>query len=137
MRKCVAAFVAKEGKVLLGMRSERRSFYPNIWDVFGGHVEPNESRKDALRRELQEELGITPTQSRFLLTIDEPDPDKYGSGQYHIYLVTNWVGEPQNLQPEEHAGIEWFAIEQAVNLQFTHPLYSELILEFGGASGIE
>lgn len=127
MRECVAAFVVKENKVLLGKRSAERAFYPNIWDVFGGHKEAGETREAALRRELREELGIVVTGWRFLLTVDEPDRAANGAGQYHIYLVTAWDGEPQNLQPEEHAIVEWFGFEEAMNLPFAHPLYAELI----------
>lgn len=130
MRECVAAFIVTEGKVLLGKRSATRSFYPDIWDVFGGHQNSGESQAVALRRELREELGIVPTEWRFLLTIDEPNPAENGAGQYYIYLVTGWEGMPQNLQPEEHARVEWFAFDEALKLPFAHPLYAELIERF-------
>jgi 8-oxo-dGTP diphosphatase len=61
MRECVAALIVKNQKILLGQRSAERSFYPGVWDVFGGHVEPQESYQQALLRELHEELGIIPT----------------------------------------------------------------------------
>lgn len=130
MRICVAAFIVREDKVLLGRRSATRSFYPDVWDVFGGHQTQGESREDALRRELMEELGIIPTSWKFLLSVDEPNPAENGDGQYHFYLVTAFDGEPQNLQPGEHAFIEWFDFEQAVNLKFAHPLYAEMIAGF-------
>ena len=130
MRECVAAFIVEGEKVLLGKRSSTRSFYPDVWDVFGGHQNPGERREDALRRELFEELGIVPTRWRFLLTVDEPNPAENGNGQYHFYLVKTWEGEPQNLQPEEHAIVRWFKFEQAINLPFAHPLYSEMIAQF-------
>lgn len=127
MRECVAAFIVKDGKILFGRRSETRPFYPNIWDVFGGHVKEGESREDALRRELAEELGIVWTDSKFLLTVDEPNPEENGLRRYHFYLVSDFDGEPRNLQPEEHVLIEWFEFEQALRLPFAQPLYAELI----------
>lgn len=99
MRECVAAFIVEREKVLLGKRNTTREFYPDVWDVFGGHQKRSESREDALRRELFEEIGIVPTRWKFLLTVDEPDSVIYGQGQYHFYLVTAWDGEPANLQP--------------------------------------
>lgn len=133
MRECVAAFIVREGKVLLGKRSATRSFYPNIWDVFGGHKTSGESNEQTLRRELFEELGIVPTRWKFLITVDEPNPTDNGEGQYYFYQVTEWEGEPANLQPDEHSIILWFEFEQAVNLPFAHPLYAEFIEQFSEA----
>ena len=134
MRECVAAFVLEGKKILLGKRSAERAFYPNVWDVFGGHLEPNESREDGLRRELREELGIKPTEMRFLLTVDEPDRAANGAGVYHFYLVTAYAGDPRNLQPDEHARVEWFEFDEAVKMPFAHPLYAEFIRQFADAS---
>lgn len=127
MRECVAAFIVKEGKILLGRRSETRSFYPNISDVFGGHIEPGESREDALRRELFEELGIIPTAFEFLLTVAEPFPEKNGAGEYHFYLVRDFAGEAFNKQPSEHRFVGWFSFAEALKLKFAHPFYAVMI----------
>lgn len=130
MRQCVAAFIVAGHRVLLGKRNATRMFYPDIWDVFGGHQKPNESREDTLRREIFEELGIVPTEWKFLLTVDEPNETENGQAQYHFYLVTAYDGEPQNLQPDEHSVVYWFEFEQAINLPFAHPLYAKMIAQF-------
>lgn len=57
----VAGLIIQSQKILLGQRSPNREFYPNVWDVFGGHMEPGEQQPQTLARELKEELGITPT----------------------------------------------------------------------------
>ena len=135
MRECVGVFIVKNKKALLGKRSATRSFYPDVWDVFGGHQNQGESREDALRRELMEELGIVPTGWKFLLSVDEQNPMENGPGQYHFYLVTAFDGIPENLQPEEHAHICWFEFEQAINLPFPHPLYAEMITQIQNSEG--
>lgn len=127
MRECVAAVIVAEKKVLLGKRNKNRSFYPDIWDVFGGHLLTNETHADALKRELREELGITPTHWKFLLKVDEPHPENNGDGIYYFYLVDSFDGEPRNLQPEEHAFIEWFTFAEAVKLPFVDAFYLKLI----------
>lgn len=133
MRECVAAFIVADGKVLLGKRAASREFYPNIWDVFGGHLEKTESRENALKRELAEELGIVPTSWKFLITVDEPHPAENGAGLYHFYLITDFDGEPANLQPEEHEVVRWFEFEEAMDLPFADPSYVEFIARFSKA----
>ena len=46
-----------EGRYLLGQRPEGKP-YAGYWEVPGGKIEKGESVFEALRRELQEELGI-------------------------------------------------------------------------------
>ena len=127
IRECAAAFIVRQNKILLGKRSATRRFYPGVWDVFGGHRKAGETLEEALRRELSEELGIVVTQGRFLLTAEEPNAEKYGEIRYHIYLVTEWSGEPENLQPKEHEIVRWFDFDEALKLPFAHSLYAETI----------
>ncbi len=73
---CVGAFIVRDGEVLLGLRSDDCDWLAGAWDVFGGHIESGESADQALRRELDEELGISPTRMRYLDVIggDAPEP---------------------------------------------------------------
>jgi RimJ/RimL family protein N-acetyltransferase len=44
-------------RVYVHRRSPNRRLFPGIWDVVGGHVEPGESAREALAREVWEETG--------------------------------------------------------------------------------
>lgn len=55
----VAALVVCDGRALLCHRSPERRWYPDVWDLAGGHVEAGESPARALVRELREELGVS------------------------------------------------------------------------------
>ena len=118
----VAALIIESGLILLGQRTHSRAFYPAVWDLFGGHVEPGEQHQQTLVRELWEELGITLTQWKYLETLREPAEQLVG----HLYLVTAWTGTPVNLQPEEHSAIGWFSLAQAKELPLAHPIYPTL-----------
>lgn len=48
------------GELLLQKRSMQKDVAPGRWDTsVGGHVEPGETLREAARRELLEELGVT------------------------------------------------------------------------------
>ena len=54
----VAGIICEEGRLLAGQRKES-GLFPGKWEFPGGKVERGEERLAALRRELNEELGIT------------------------------------------------------------------------------
>ena len=130
----VAALIIRSGLILLGQRSATRTLYPDVWDMFGGHLEPGEQREQTLVRELEEELGITPTRWTFLETLSQslPTPPNEPSEQLtaHLYLVTAWTGTPVNRQPEEHSTIGWFSLAQATQLQLADPSYPMLFARY-------
>ena len=57
LRFVAAAFIVRDGEVLIG---QRRADQPmgSLWEFPGGKIEPGESAQEALTRELAEELGI-------------------------------------------------------------------------------
>lgn len=130
----VAALIIRSGRILLGHRSAARAFYPDVWDLFGGHIEPGEAREQALVRELQEELGITPTRWTFLETLTPtlpaPQDEPSEALTVHLYLVTAWAGRPVNRQPEEHSTIRWFSLDQARRLHLADPIYPMLFARY-------
>lgn len=132
----VAALIVRAGRTLLGKRSANRAFYPGVWDMFGGHVEPGEPPSQTLVRELEEELGIEPVQWRFLETIrialPAADDEEAGEMVAHLYLVSAWTGTPLNRQPEEHETIGWFTLEEALRLDLADPIYRTLFAQYLG-----
>lgn len=55
----VALVVLDDGRYLLQLRDQKPGiFYPGHWGLFGGATEPGETPEVAVRRELQEELGL-------------------------------------------------------------------------------
>ena len=129
----VVALLLQDNKILLGHRSPNRQVYPNVWDVFGGHMEPGEDQPQTLVRELQEELGIVPIQWRYIETLTAITPeesDEPSEVSIHFYLVNSWSGIPTNLQPHEHTEIQWLSLSQAIQLDLADPIYPQLFARY-------
>ena len=94
MVQVVAAILQSEGKILVGQRTPEQS-HPLKWEFPGGKVEPGESPEQALRRELEEELGIScatgDVMTRYLYTYPGKAPI-----ELIFFRVRHFSGEPQN-----------------------------------------
>jgi 8-oxo-dGTP diphosphatase len=118
----VAGLLVEAGKVLLCHRSARRRWYPNVWDLPGGHVEQNETPAVALVRELGEELGILipePTGPAFA-HLRQPD------FECRIWVVREWSGAPY-LASEEHDDMAWWFPSAIEDLPLADERYRPLL----------
>lgn len=118
------ALLVRDGQALLAHRHEGRRWYPNCWDLVGGHVEAGETPEQALRRECLEEVGVVvDTLHPLPIAITRP------SLEAHAFVVTGWTGEPTNRAPEEHDDLRWFTAEQVEELELAHPRLRTLIAD--------
>lgn len=123
----VAALV-RDGRLLLAHRHPERAAYPDRWDLVGGHVEPGETPADAVRRECLEEIGVTVVAMR-PLPLETPDPGL----DLHGFLVTDWLGVPTNLAPDEHDDLRWFTSDEVLELPLALPVNLPRILAVLGS----
>jgi len=114
--RVVTAILRDGDRVLLCHRSAARRWYPDVWDLPGGHVEDGEDPKASLVRELREELGITvppppgpPMHEIRLATVD-----------MQIWLIDSWTGTLVNAAPEEHNAVAWFELSDLGGLRLAH-----------------
>lgn len=99
MRKVteVAAAVIErpDGLFLLACRPEGKP-YPGYWEFPGGKIEPGESPREALVRELKEELGIEAREASPWIT--RMYVYTHATVRLHFFRVTAWDGVPQSLE---------------------------------------
>ncbi len=117
----------RDGHLLLVRRAAHKDWYPNRWDIVGGHVEKNESVEDALVRECVEEVGLSPTRYASLAQLPEPKETKHEKARYHVFLITKWEGGEPRLLGDEHTEMRWIAPNAAAALpDLSHPQYASV-----------
>ncbi len=101
-----AAVMLRAGgrEFLLAQRPEGK-VYAGYWEFPGGKVEPGETVRDALVRELHEELGIVVTACSPWLTRVFTYP--HATVRLNFWRVTAWEGEIGITAPLEHAAVDW------------------------------
>jgi 8-oxo-dGTP diphosphatase len=98
----VAAVIERDGLILIGQRKPRGR-HALKWEFPGGKVEPGEAAREALVRELREELGIEARIGDEIARYDF----SYSAGNLTrliFFPVTEFTGEPANL---DFAQITW------------------------------
>ena len=94
MKRVVAALIARDGKLLVCQRTRHQTM-PLKWEFPGGKIEEGEQPRDALRRELDEELGIQATIGDELARIQHEYPNG-GMVELRFYIVREYKGELEN-----------------------------------------
>jgi 8-oxo-dGTP diphosphatase len=113
MKQVVAALIFKDGRVLVCQRTKHQTM-PLKWEFPGGKIEDGEQPRDALRRELDEELGITAQIGEEAARIRH----KYPSGnsvELRFYLVRDYEGEIVN---KIFKDIQWAAPSELASYDF-------------------
>lgn len=107
------AVIYRDGRYLLLQRAGGKS-RPYLWCFPGGKVEPGETGRQAVVREVREETGLTVEAVRLLYT-DRNVPGK---------VVECWecreraTSDPDITLNHEHVGYGWFTIKDLDNMGF-------------------
>lgn len=117
------------GRILLAHRRPDRRYYPNCWDVLGGHIELAEDPEAALIRELREEAGIEAAVIGAPALHVEDDPLRDDGLILDVWVVTTWSGDVTNLAPDEHDALRWVSLDELPHLRLAHPAYSPFLLD--------
>lgn len=92
--RVVAGVIERDGMILVGQRRAGDRFQFK-WEFPGGKVEPDEDPKEALARELTEELGIVAEIGEELARYEHYYPGKTAI-LLMFYRVVSFTGEPKN-----------------------------------------
>lgn len=97
------------GRYLMHLRDDIPGIaWPGHWGVLGGGCEGEETPRETIVRELQEEAGLTVEE----LTEFCEAPDTHGSGQLLTFFTATWEGDPRSLVLTEGQRLDRVAPEQ-------------------------
>jgi 8-oxo-dGTP diphosphatase len=94
MKRVVAALIFKQGKVLVCQRTRHQTM-PLKWEFPGGKIENGEQPRDALRRELEEELGIDARIGDEVVRLRHAYPNG-AMVELRFFVVREYAGELEN-----------------------------------------
>ena len=94
MKRVVAALIVKEAKLLVCQRTRHQTM-PLKWEFPGGKIEEGEQPRYALRRELEEELGILATVGDEVKRIQHEYPNG-GMVELRFFVVREYQREIEN-----------------------------------------
>jgi 8-oxo-dGTP diphosphatase len=94
MKRVVAGLIVRDGKLLVCQRTRHQTM-PLKWEFPGGKIEEGEQPRDALRRELDEELGIAANIGDEVARIQHEYPNG-GMVELRFYVVREFKGELEN-----------------------------------------
>jgi 8-oxo-dGTP diphosphatase len=103
-------------EVLLIKRSKTAEKDPHIWEVPGGHVDPEDSSYEAAaKREAKEESGLSVSNLKHL------EDQEYHNRIKHIYVTENYTGKVEIVaNPDtgivEHSDHMWASMEDIISL---------------------
>ena len=114
----VAAILQRDGACFATQRGYGE--FEGIWEFPGGKIEPGESSEDALKREIQEELGVDIVIEDLICTTEYDYPSFHLT--MHCYLCRVEAGEIELrehksarwLRPEELGSVEWLPADKDV-----------------------
>lgn len=108
----VVAAIIKNGKRILATKRGYGEF-TDMWEFPGGKIEATESREDALRREISEELKVDIGIDKFLCTVDYDYPNFHLT--MHCYICSILGGK---ITLVEHKDARWLPLDQLDSVEW-------------------
>lgn len=125
------AVVKKEDQILIRKMDPEKSPYAELWALFGGRVEGNDSILDALNRELSDRWNFTVSITEKLWWNEEIKVDHDGEEKRFIYLdvlCSIADGEPKPINENEL--LQWVLVSE-LNQYDVNPPTRTLLAKLG------
>lgn len=110
VKRVALLFVVIGNKVLLFKRSAKETTNAGKYGMLGGGIEKGESPQAALKREIQEEAGVTLTSFKPLKKY------KYDKVELNVFYTNTFPVDKIDLDRNEHTSHKFFTLEDVMNM---------------------
>src|SRR6056297_3724271 len=131
LRVAVGVVLSRDGRILIARRAAHRH-QGGLWEFPGGKVEAGETAREALVRELREEVGITVHAADAWLEVSFDYPDRQVT--LEVFRVHRFAGEAEGLEGQR---VQWVAVSALGEYDFPEangPIVEAMSGGFGEAA---
>lgn len=111
-----AAIINNKGQLFITLRGKKAKNEVGTWEIPGGSVEFGEKLEEALKREINEELGIEIRVLELLDICDHIIPNEKQHWVSPTFICKITKGTPKILEPLKCGKIAWVTVDEALRL---------------------
>ena len=123
---CSVVIYEPDGKILIAQRSKNKKLFPLMWENIGGHLEPNETPEECIKRETREEIGCELNDLSLLSVVVK----QVDNNQFVLIAFSGRISTDIKLEKDEIEQVQWVGTKELVGFDFCFNCKNEIDMFF-------